>query len=134
MEGQEVRAKVIDEKTKEDTKRSFKDRISDGLDSAKKKVAGAWHWAMDNKADIGATILAAGAIIKLGKEAGLIKSQPRRVEDDRRLRVYDPHTGVTYYLRRALTNSEKFELEERSRKGEGYGYILSDMGVLSGRY
>lgn len=134
MDGNEVRGTVIEEKTEEHKKRSFKDKIHDGWDTTKKKIAGGWRWAMDNKADIGAAILAAGAVIKLGKEAGLIKTQQQRTIETRQAKVYDPHTGVYYYLRRPLTNAEKFELEERSRQGEGYGRILSDMDVLSGRY
>ena len=134
MGGNEIRGTVIEEKTEESKKRSFKDRISDGWKNTKQKVANGWRWAMNNKADIGAAILAAGAVIKLGKEAGLIKTQQQRVVETRQAKVYDPHTGVYYYLRRPLTNAEKFELEERSRAGEGYGRILSDMDVLSGRY
>lgn len=131
MDGNEIRAKVGEEK--EQKKRTIKGAISDGWNVAKRKAGECWHWTMTHKGEILTAFVIAKGAISLGKDAGIIKPHVVKNEEDKRLRVYDPRNGYYYYLRRPLTNHEKFELERRSANGEGYGYILSDMGVLSGR-
>lgn len=132
MDGNEIRAEVIEEKETTNEKKSFKEKAKDVFESGKRTVGNGWNWCMNHKADIFSGILMAGGAVKVMKDAGFIKPATQRAAEDRD-KIYDPHSGIYYNLRRRLTTSEKIELERRSRDGEGYGEILSSMGVLTYR-
>jgi putative protein kinase ArgK-like GTPase of G3E family len=44
--------------------------------------------------------------------------------------VWDPKLGLYYQLRKAMTNSQRLELERRKEAGESIGQILASMKLL----
>lgn len=130
MDGNEIRIEANEQKEEEHKKRKVKDVISDGWTTVKGKVKEGWDWTMSHKGEVLTAFVIAKAAISLGKDAGVIKPREVKKEENRKLRIYDPHTGIWHDLRRPLTTKEKIYLEQRSANGESYGSILSDFGVL----
>lgn len=129
MNGEELRDIKVEET--EEKKPSIKDKIKSAVDTGKEKVKTGWKWCMDNKGDV---LFALGVGAAAAKTVNSLKSggktATQREYEGRQFRVYDPHTGLYYKLRREMTNREKVELDRRSLKGETYGMILDDMGLL----
>ena len=130
MDGNEIRIEANEQKEEEHGKRKVKDVISDGWTTVKGKVKNGWDWTMSHKGEVLTAFVISKAAISLGKDAGVIKPREVKKEETRKLRIYDPHTGIWHDLRRPLTTKEKIYLERRSAEGESYGSILSDFGVL----
>lgn len=116
MENEKIKVEVISEKKLKYLK--LKARI-------REKARDGYEWVKNNKETI--AIIGTGAYAAAN---GLRKMHSTRLENEKRLEYYDPHTGMHWQLKRRLTNDERAELMMRQRSGEYTEDILRDMRVL----
>lgn len=107
-------------------KEALKRKVWKCLNKVKEDGKELIKWGMDHPAE---------AIAILGITAGTVKKVSNAVEtvaENRRreMDIYDPHTGMHHKLKQPLTARQKVEFEQRTRRGEGYASVLSDMNVL----
>lgn len=99
----------------------------EGVKKAAKKTAA---WVEDNK-ELAIAIVTVGipTITKTTKAiAGCVEQH--REDREFRKRVWDPATGIRWYLKRPMSVKEQLEYERRWQSGEPRGDILRSMHLI----
>lgn len=117
---------------------NFRDNVKAKANEVKWKAAYKWRefktWVKSNPQEAAIVIPAAcGLIVKLTKMILVSRKKDLQLEEERELKenyVYDRALGHYWHIRRALTNREWREIEERKEAGETLGSILESMRVL----
>jgi hypothetical protein len=106
MRKQDIKQKFVD------LKWSAQAKVCSLREDAKENIKKTATFVVENKELIAATFIAACG---LGKKA--LECKARRAEAEARfsteLRVWDAKLGIMWYLRRPLTNEERFYLEQQ---------------------
>lgn len=113
--------------------RTFKEKVQDALNEAKWKAKEAVRWVVENKELVIATIpLATIGANGINKTVNTIaRNRAAKAEEAvKKLYVYDRRNGMYLKLRKALTESQKIEIDRRRRNGETLTQILASMRIL----
>jgi hypothetical protein len=123
MRKEEVKQKFID------LKWSVQSKVCSLREDAKENIKKTAKFVVENKEIVAATIIACCGVAKKGFEY-----KARKAEAESRfsteLRVWDAKLGIMWYLRRPLTNEERFYLEQQKAQGRPVGEILRELNVL----
>lgn len=113
--------------------RTFKEKLYDAKQKAKDKVHDIVNWAVENKelaiASIPLWTIAANGVVKGVNNFARMRTI-KAEEDVKKLYVYDRRNGMYLHLRKALSESQKAEIDRRRRNGETLTQILTSMRML----
>ena len=117
---------------------NFRENFKEKANDLRWKATYKWRefksWVKRNPEEAAVVIPAAcGLILKLTKMVLVSRKKDMQLEEERELKenyCYDRALGHYWQLRRALTNREWREIEERKEAGETLGSILESMRVL----
>lgn len=117
---------------------NFRENVKEKANDLRWKATYKWRefksWVKRNPEEAAVVIPAAcGLILKLTKMVLVSRKKDMQLEEERELKenyCYDRALGHYWQLRRALTNREWREIEERKEAGETLGAILESMRVL----
>lgn len=110
--------------------RTTKQKVQDARLKVKRKLREGWDWVKENKEIVIVAIPVVGTCVACTAKGISKFVNNHKAEEIKNKYIYDPALGFYWPMKRALTGSEKLELEERRRAGEPMGEILRSMGVL----
>lgn len=98
-------------------------------DEIKTKVNNAVEWCKDHPVET-IIIASVGVSMVSNVSRNLRRRQITRTERIKARQIYDPHTGMTWKVKRPLTNEEKVFLVNNARRGYDYHNSLMYLDLL----
>lgn len=115
------------------TKDKIKRKVNDICSGTKKVVAGTVEFVKENPivCIIGLAVVTKAIGSVAGSYSRVVNANTaKQALNERHRTIYDNRNGVTYRIRRQMTNDESLEFSKRRGYGEDVGEILSDMGLI----
>lgn len=101
-------------------------------DQIKQKVENTKNWVKAHPMET-ALIIAAGASTISGISRNIRRHRINKAERIKARSLYDPHTGMTWKLKRPLTNEEKVFILHNAKMGYDYHNSLMYLDLLPKR-
>lgn len=118
---------------KETLKVKIEEKWKDVKWKAREKTEDTLNWIYNNKemVVIAAPVVAGALKVTAKAVGGAMRSHNQdKAIKNRDMRCYDPSQGHYWELKRKLSSNEWMRVNDRHKKGESLGDILSSMNVL----
>jgi hypothetical protein len=113
-------------------KQQKKDAIREKIANVKEKADKATEWCKEHPVET-AIVLSVGisTVVSIGRN--IRRHQIIKRENAKARTLYDPHTGMTWKLKRPLTNEEKVFILHHAKMGVDYHNSLMYLDLLPKR-